>query len=114
MLFHIKAWSEKNPEGTSSAELSSKMNVKPPTINPLLLNLENEKLIERKVDPSDRRILRITLTPKGVQLTNEIEEGFCIRMHGLVSYLGTDKSNELITLLNESCAYFVQQNEQSQ
>lgn len=113
MLFHIKEWSEQNPEGASSAELSSKMHVKPPTINPLLLNLENGNLIERKVDPSDRRILRITLTPEGVRLTNEIEKGFCIRMHGLVNYLGTEKSNKLIEILNEACTYLVQQNERS-
>lgn len=108
LLFHIKIWSESHSEGASSAELSNKMFVKPPTINPILLDLEKEQLIERKVDPSDRRILRITLTPKGEKLTNEIENIFFMKAHELVSNLGVEKSRQLIELINEAYDYLIQ------
>lgn len=105
LLFHIRAWTKFSPEGTSSAELSGKMHVKPPTINPLLLNLEKEHLIKRRVDTSDRRILRITLTPDGKKLTDVIEEALCMRMHEMVNYLGIDKSKKLYELMDEAYTY---------
>lgn len=106
LLFHIKKWTEDNPDGVSASELSSHMNLKPPTINPLLTNLEKVNLIMRKTDPTDRRINRIYLTEEGTQLFKDRKKAICDIFHGLADYLGEEKSNQLVQLMNEVYSYF--------
>ena len=49
-------------------ELSSVEKVQPPTMTPIVARLEAEGLVRREVDPSDRRVARVTATAKGRQL----------------------------------------------
>lgn len=111
LLFHIKLWSKFNSVGASSSELSSHMHVKPPTINPLLTNLEKLDLIKRSTDPDDRRIIRIALTPEGMKFTQDRENAFCQKIHGLAIYLGEEKSIVLSELMNDVYSYFTQAKE---
>ena len=106
LLFYIRSAMELKPDGVSASELSVTMNVKPPTINPLLSNLENHKLIERRTDQNDRRFVMIVLTPDGLNFTHEHEEKLFKRVHGLASYLGENKSNKLAELMNDVYNYF--------
>jgi DNA-binding MarR family transcriptional regulator len=108
LLFHIKQWLKINPLGVSSSEISSHMHVKPPTINPLLTNLEKANLIKRSTDPDDRRIVRITMTPEGINLAQDRQNEFCQKIHGLAIYLGEEKSIVLTELMNDVYSYFTQ------
>jgi DNA-binding MarR family transcriptional regulator len=109
LLFYIRSSTKLKPDGVSASELSVSMNVKPPTINPLLLNLENLGLIERRTDQNDRRFVRIELTPAGMKFTNKHETSLRKRVHELTCYLGVEKSNNLANLMNEVYTYFSNQ-----
>jgi DNA-binding MarR family transcriptional regulator len=70
-----------NKGDLSSAQLSRRFLVTPQSMNELVQLLEKKKLVKKNVDPSHRRILRISLTKKGKQLleksnksTDELEE----------------------------------------
>jgi DNA-binding MarR family transcriptional regulator len=55
---------ERRP-GLSSAELARASFVTPQAMHPFVLSLESDGLIKRTPDPDNKRILRITLTPRG-------------------------------------------------
>ena len=49
-------------------ELAAVEKVQPPTMTPIVARLEGEGLVRRDVDPSDRRVARITASRQGRQL----------------------------------------------
>jgi DNA-binding MarR family transcriptional regulator len=51
--------------GLSSAELARASFVTPQAMHPFVLSMESDGLIQRRPDPDNRRILRITLTRRG-------------------------------------------------
>ena len=53
------------------AEIASKLNVSVPAISRTLKNLEAKEYIHRTPDPSDRRIVHISLTEKGGTVMTE-------------------------------------------
>jgi DNA-binding MarR family transcriptional regulator len=55
-------------DGLSSADLSRRFFVTPQTMNELIAGLQRRKLIVRKEDPANRRILRMSLTAEGKRL----------------------------------------------
>ena len=70
-----------NKGDLSSAQLSRRFLVTPQSMNELIQILEKKKLVKKNVDPSHRRILRISLTKKGKQMlaksnkaTDELED----------------------------------------
>src|SRR6476646_10946436 len=56
---------ERRP-GLSSAELARASFVTPQAMHPFVLSLESDGLIQRRPDPDNIRILRITLTRRGL------------------------------------------------
>ena len=52
----------------SSAQLSRRFLVTPQSMSELIAVLQRKKLLQKSVDPSHKRILRISLTAKGNQL----------------------------------------------
>ncbi|MEP7109764.1 MAG: MarR family transcriptional regulator [Ferruginibacter sp.] len=55
----------------SSAQLSRRFSMTPQSMNELVTVLEKKKLLKKAVDPTHRRILRISLTVKGKKLLDE-------------------------------------------
>jgi DNA-binding MarR family transcriptional regulator len=111
LLFTIRNAMQHSPDGVSATELSREMDVKPPTINPLLANLESKDMIRRVTDSSDRRYVRITLSKTGARFTAMCEKKMSDRIRGLIAYLGVEKSNELADLMSEVYQYFSKQKE---
>jgi DNA-binding MarR family transcriptional regulator len=60
-------------EGLSSAELSRRFYVTPQTMNELINGLQRRKLIARKEDPANRRILKMRVTGAGRKLLAECD-----------------------------------------
>ena len=63
ILNSLKTW-----DGLSSAELSRRFRVTPQTMGEMVGNLERRALVARSQDPSNRRALKLSLTPAGDQL----------------------------------------------
>lgn len=98
--------------GVSVSELSRKMRVKSPSITPILAGLEKRKMVERTIDPSDRRIIRVRLMDAGRSVIHDMWLLIVAKTKGLVEYLGEEKSRRLIELINESFAYIIEQSRQ--
>jgi DNA-binding MarR family transcriptional regulator len=67
----ILVWLERNP-GLSQNELASLVEVEPITIARLIDKLEAHGVVERRADPSDRRIRRLHLTEAAVPLLSKV------------------------------------------
>jgi DNA-binding MarR family transcriptional regulator len=49
-------------------DLAGHERVRPPTMTRIVAGLEEAKLVRREIDPSDRRVARVTITPDGARL----------------------------------------------
>lgn len=54
-------------EGTPSTKLAQELGMKNSSLTRLLKKMENDECITRVVDQNDKRIIRIFLTPKGIE-----------------------------------------------
>jgi MarR family transcriptional regulator, organic hydroperoxide resistance regulator len=57
-----------DPEGTPSTKLGPKMGMEPRSLVRTLQAMEDEGLIKRTPDGSDKRVVRVHLTPKGQKM----------------------------------------------
>lgn len=100
---------EKNNEMKVS-EISQRLHVTPPTVTQIVNILEKDGLVERAIDPDDRRAVKIKLTPAGMEATASAKKRFTNTFAGLIDYLGEEESGQLADLLDKVHHYF---NEQS-
>ena len=68
----ILAWLNRQP-GLSQKELAEKLEVEPITVARLVDRLEARGLLERRPDPSDRRVWRLHLLPGVQPLLDELD-----------------------------------------
>ena len=59
----------------------------------------------READKQDRRVVRINLTEKGIQVMDITKLKFLKVFEELVVHLGESESNELVSLLKKSAEY---------
>jgi DNA-binding MarR family transcriptional regulator len=88
------------------SEISKHLHVTPPSITHLLNSLEGRGLIERHMDKADRRVIVVTLTRQGEDVTKEAKEVISTNMKGLIDDLGEEQSNLLADLLFQVYHYF--------
>jgi MarR family transcriptional regulator for hemolysin len=69
-------------EGASQRELAHHMRIEPPTLVRQLDKLAQEGLVERQPDPDDRRVVRVVVTPAGLERLQEL--------HAVVQELDTE------------------------
>jgi DNA-binding MarR family transcriptional regulator len=89
------------PDGLSPTHLSQHQNVSKNTISALLRGLEEQGLIERALDPDDRRGFRIRLTAAGRQLVETTTPGHIAFLERLAAGLSADERSQLIGLLEK-------------
>ncbi|MET3287631.1 UNVERIFIED_CONTAM: DNA-binding MarR family transcriptional regulator [Brevibacillus sp. OAP136] len=108
VLFCIhKNVSPENPVMKVS-DISKRLQVTSPTITQLIKSLEADGLVERNIDPVDRRAVGIKLTEFGEAVTKKAKDALHTRMNGLIEYLGEEDSNRLSELLQKASGYFQQ------
>ncbi|NBD25695.1 MarR family winged helix-turn-helix transcriptional regulator [Paenibacillus glycinis] len=94
-----------NPKPKIS-EISRRLQVTTPTVTQLIKKLIEEKLIERSVDPDDRRSVGIELTSKGKEVAKEADALFKESLGGLIDHLGLEESRHLADLLTKAYHYY--------
>lgn len=57
--------------GATASEISEILGLHPSTLTGVLARLENQGLLQRRVDAADRRRVRFRLTPAGLQINRE-------------------------------------------
>jgi DNA-binding MarR family transcriptional regulator len=65
-------------------DLAQAEQVQLPTISRLISSLEHEGLVQRELDPNDRRVVLVRATPEGKRV---LEEGRKRRIHDLAEQL---------------------------
>ena len=88
------------------SEISKRLHVTPPTVTQLIKGLEANGLVERNVDPVDRRAVGIKLTEKGEKITSVAVKDFLASITGLIEYLGEEESDQFAELLVKVSRYY--------
>ncbi|HET7578678.1 MAG TPA: MarR family transcriptional regulator [Bacillales bacterium] len=92
--------------GMKVSEISELLNVTSPGVTQLIKGLEENGMVERKMDQKDRRVVRVRLTEKGKSVTQKAADAFRQSFDGLVEYLGEEQSDQLAELLFKVFDYF--------
>lgn len=106
VLFCIKKGMSPSTPEIKVSEISKRMHVTSPTVTQLIKGLEANGLIERNIDPEDRRSVGIKLTEKGEMITQQAAAAFEESVDGLIEYLGEEQSNQLAELLMKAYRYY--------
>jgi len=97
--------------GLMVSEISGKLNVTSPTVTQHIKSLEAQGLVERHVDPADRRVVRVRLTEKGEKLIQRVKEARLKMYVGLVKYLGEEESLRFAETMRKASDYLQKQTE---
>jgi len=87
-------------------EISNLLQITPAGVTHLINPLEAASCIKRLQDRKDRRIVRIGLTDKGIQVAEGLLSEVQDNLTGLVNHLGEEDSCILIRLMSKSIEYF--------
>lgn len=98
-LFIAEANGEKN--GINPTTLSHFQHVRKNTMSSLLRGLEDSGLVERTLDPDDKRVFLIHITEKGKQLVQETGPKRVKLMNDLSSELTKEEKDQLLGLLEK-------------
>jgi DNA-binding MarR family transcriptional regulator len=109
VLFCIKKGGRPDRDEITVSEISKLLHVTSPTVTQLIKGLETEGLIERTINPADRRVVGIKLTEKGEQVTQQARRDFFESINGLIAYLGEEQSDQLAELLLKASHYYKMQ-----
>jgi DNA-binding MarR family transcriptional regulator len=82
--------------GILASEIAEALNVSRPNITNIINSLVEKGLIEQHEDPNDRRRRRLRVTPKGIQLLEEIEP---VRRHANIALFSKVAEKELRLML---------------
>lgn len=61
-------------DGRTQADLAESLGVEPPTVTKMLQRMEGSDLVDRRPDATDRRAIRVYLTPKGRRLKGRVDK----------------------------------------
>ena len=106
VLFCVKRGMKPGASEIKVSEISKLLLVTSPTVTQLLKGLEANGLIERHIDPIDRRAVGVRLTQKGEDVTRQALNSLVTSLQGLVEYLGEEESDQLVELLSKVFRYF--------
>lgn len=81
------------------SQISNRQGVSRNAISSLIRNLEDEGLVERRLDPADRRRFNISLTEDGRSLVTNYARQHLAMVNSCFSILSADEQNELSQLL---------------
>lgn len=102
ILMHLMVAEERGKvAGTNPTTLSHFQNVKKNTISSLLRGLEENGLIERTLDPNDKRVFLIRITPAGKDLVRSVAPRRLQLINDLSAGLTSAEKSQLIELLNK-------------
>jgi DNA-binding MarR family transcriptional regulator len=87
-------------DGMAQTELADKLDVGKASLGSLLDRLEATAFIERRPDPSDRRVKRIFLAPPALQVLEQLAEMEATFNREILKELSEDDRRELIRMLS--------------
>jgi DNA-binding MarR family transcriptional regulator len=109
LLAKLRRATEKGMEGLRVSELALSTGITASGITQVVTALEERGMVGRKMDPEDRRAVRVYLTEKGRRSTDEMMAALESVFDDLVNYLGQEKSRVFLEILNDVIEYFNRQ-----
>jgi DNA-binding MarR family transcriptional regulator len=106
MLWTISRMSNEMNVVLKTSDISTALNVAPPTVTQQLNGLESRGYVERRIDHGDRRVMRVRLTEQGLVVLENAHDELLSAMTGLVEHLGEEDSNKFVELLERVHTYF--------
>lgn len=83
------------------SEIANYFKIELPSATSLINKLVREKLVTRKLDPKDRRLVRITLTDKGKNLLTQGMKERSRKIEKNLSYLSQEDKTNLLAILKK-------------
>lgn len=105
LLFYLRRRMQAGTPAMKISEISRQLRVTSPTVTQLLKPLEAADLVRRHTDESDRRVVYVQLTERGEQIAQQAVDSFVETVHGLIEYLGEERSHQLAELLTSLFTY---------
>ena len=99
VLLHIQRMQGEN--GVRVSELSHHLRMSRPAISQILRSLEQKQLIVRETSKQDRRAVLVRMTEEGCARYRELTGRLTVRMDHVLEHFGSEKTEQLISLLNE-------------
>jgi DNA-binding MarR family transcriptional regulator len=99
--FDLMAQLERSPQGLKMSELSQRMMVTGGNVTGITDGLEKEGLVVREIDPMDRRVFRVRLTPEGQKQFRRMATEHEQWVIGLFEGMSLKHKNQLVELLGE-------------
>jgi DNA-binding MarR family transcriptional regulator len=87
-------------DGRTQADLAESLWVEPPTVTKMLQRMEHADLVDRRPDATDRRAIRVFLTPKGRRLKGKVEKLWAELEERTLEGLSDRQQSSLRSLLN--------------
>lgn len=110
VLFCMMEGTKGGDQAIKLSDISKRLMVTPPSVTQLMKTLIEDKLVERTINPEDKRSFDLVLTPKGLRIAQEADEYFKQSLGGLVDYLGDEQSEQLADLLTKAFHYYMDRN----
>ena len=96
----LLACAAENP-GVSSRELCEFLDLRPSSLSEMLSRAEADGLITRSVDESDRRVQRVSLSPKGQRIVTEMETARSLDAQKKTSCLTEEEKEQFCALCDK-------------
>jgi DNA-binding MarR family transcriptional regulator len=106
IMLWILVHSPNQSNGIKISDISTKMQITPAAVTHIMNTLVKRKYVERFGDPTDRRIVLIKATKKGIAVIESKKAILIQKWEELSVYLGQKDSSELIRLLNLTFGFF--------
>jgi DNA-binding MarR family transcriptional regulator len=87
-------------DGRTQADLADSLGVEPPTVTKMLQRMEHGDLVDRRPDATDRRAIRVYLTPKGRRLRGKVDKLWSELESRTLDGLSDRQQSSLRSLLN--------------
>ncbi len=107
---HILLWLG-NDGSLTMGKLARVVAVTEKTITGMVDRLERDGLVERRRDPTDRRVVHVRLAPKGTSLYRRIDRGIDAKLAKLLGLLEAGDRGHLVRMMETLTAKLVDDHE---
>ena len=90
------------PPGLSCREVGRRLINQVPDVTRLLDRMEGEQLVRRERQAEDRRIVRVTITPRGLKLAEKLHEPLAQLERAALGHISQGRLEMLCGLLEEA------------
>ncbi|NQT58997.1 MAG: MarR family transcriptional regulator [Bacteroidetes bacterium] len=103
--FRASTQTDQDFKGITPSDIGQMLHITSPTVTQHITHLETKGYLIRETDKQDRRVVRLSLTEKGILMLDTARTKFLKIFEDLVTYLGETESSELVLLLRKSTDY---------